>query len=226
MMEFLSEPEELNENLELPNKAELLDEDVTIEHFGLHPEGYEFSEETEPLENPETIFGNPEQDMENWHQQNEMNSCAVACQEFVSEQLLEREFSEKELAEFAESNGWYNPETGTPLNDVGNILEALGLNVERSFDGSIQDIAERLNSGEKIICTVNSLALNMPEMAPLPGLSADHAVEVIGIDAANPNDIRVILNDPAAKSGGTEYPLNTFMDAWDTGGRFMAAVWK
>lgn len=178
-------------------------------------------------EGADLIAGNPESDMENWHRQIEQNSCAVCCQEFVAEQLLDREFSEQEMVEYATEHGWYDPETGTTLNDVGKLLEVLGLEVERESGLTLSNLVTELESGHKLICGVNNMILENPAFADLPGIKANHAVQVIGIDYSNPEDVRVILNDSGAANGmGRNVSADTFVKAWNTSGNFAVSAWK
>lgn len=164
----------------------------------------------------ETIFGDPE-DAENWHPQAESNSCAIACQEFVAEQLLNRDFSEHEMIEYAQKNGWYKPTEGTPRSDVGNLLESLGLEVERVSNNSITDLMQALADGEKVICGVNNMILAEPRLADMPGLTGNHAVEFIGVDFSNPHNPQVILNDPGVKNGqAIRHNMDVFVKSWNT----------
>lgn len=182
---------------------------------------------SELAEGADLIAGNPETDMENWHMQTEQNSCAVCCQEFVAEQLLDREFSEQEMIQYATEQGWYNPETGTTLNDVGKLLEALGLEVERESGLALSDLVTELESGHKLICGVNNMILENPAFAELPGIKANHAVQVIGIDYSTPEDVRVILNDSGVANGrGRNVSADTFVKAWNTSGNFAVSAWK
>lgn len=147
--------------------------------------------------------------------------------EFVAEQLLDREFSEQELVKYATEQGWYDPETGTTLSDVGKLLEALGLEVERESGLTLQDLFNELESGHKLICGVNNMILENPDFADLPGLNANHAVQVIGIDYSNPEDVRVILNDSGVPDGmGRNVSAEAFVKAWNTSGNFAVSAWK
>lgn len=182
---------------------------------------------SELAEGADLIAGSPESDMENWHRQTEQNSCAVCCQEFVAEQLLDREFSEQEMIQYATEQGWYNPETGTTLNDVGKLLETLGLEVERESGLTLSNLVTELESGHKLICGVNNMILENPAFADLPGIKANHAVQVIGIDYSNPEDVRVILNDSGTANGmGRNVSADTFVKAWNTSGNFAVSAWK
>lgn len=205
---------ELFEASELPQEGaneEILEEGVIRERLGV---GREIAEWDEP---EETVIGNPEEADDHWHLQSEMNSCAIACQEFVAEQLLDREFSEQEMIEYAKVRDWYDPAEGTTITDIGKLLEAVGLRVERSENLTMADLAMSLAEGEKVICGVNNMILQEPSLAELPGISANHAVEVIGIDYSDAENPQVILNDPGVENGrGIRHDLDVFMDAWET----------
>lgn len=204
---FKSENMELRETTE---ENELLEEGVIREVLGA-PERLE-----ETVGAMETVFGDPE-DAENWHHQAEKNSCSIACQEMVAEQLLDRDFSEQEMIDYAEKQGWYDPAEGTPMSKVGSLLEAIGMDVERARNCSITDLMQSLADGEKVICGVNNLILAEPRLADLPGLTANHSVEFIGVDFSNPKNPQVILNDPGVKNGqAIRHDMDVFMKAWNT----------
>lgn len=195
--------------------SELLEDGVIREKLGTDPEISEW------YESKETVIGTPEEADDHWHRQSEMNSCAVACQEFVAEQLLDREFSEQEMIEYAKARDWYDPAEGTSITDIGKLLEAVGLQVERIENITISDLAMSLAEGEKVICGVNNMILQEPALADLPGINANHAVEVIGIDYSDPGNPQVILNDPGVENGqGIRHDLDIFMDAWKTSNHF------
>lgn len=220
--ESLFDLEDVSESQEQWERVKEIEPGLTLER----------SEQTaispsELTENPERIAGDPETDMKNWHMQEGDNSCAVCCQEFIAEQLLDREFSEEELVEYATEHGWYDPETGTTLSDVGKILEGLGLEVEQEFGLTLSDLANELESGHKLICGVNNMILENADFADLPGFNANHAVQVIGIDYSNPEDVRVILNDSGVPYGmGRNVSADTFVKAWNTSGNFAVSAWK
>ena len=176
---------------------------------------------------PTEVIAGDLEDAENWHIQSEGYSCAISCQEFVAEQLLDREFSEQELIEFAKEKGWYESGVGTTQSDVGNILEALGLNVERVQNCSLEKLVQSLNNGEKVICGVNNMILADYRMADMPGLQANHAVEVIGVDCSDPENVQVILNDPGIENGkAIRHDLDAFLKAWNTGDNYAVIAGK
>lgn len=204
---------------------EQIGEGVFLEHMKGFFEKMKGSDEGR--EECETILGNPEKDMESWHMQDSDVSCAVCCQEFIAEQVTGREFTEQEFCDLAERHGWFDPETGTAFKDVGNILEYMGFDVTRQEGVTMQELAQMLENGEKIIAVVNNMVLMNPELANVPGMSANHAVQVIGLDVADPGNIQVILNDPGVPNGrGIRHSLDEFEAAWNTGSRFTISATK
>ncbi len=211
---------EMMEAAEGAESLEITEQGIELEHFG-RAEQFEPNEWNESKEGTDAIYGNPEKDAESWHRQEQDMSCAVACQEFVAEQLTGREFEESELSRMAEENGWFTPEGGTPMNDVGKILESMGISVERGQNYTLSDMAEALENGEKVICGVNNSILSNPVFARIPGMRANHAVEVIGIDASDSAHVKVILNDPGVENGkGLRVDADTFAKAWGTSDNF------
>ena len=93
----IEQPEILSDN----SLISQIEEGVFLEHIGEH------KEIIEELETGDCIAGNPEEDMDEWHLQTEQNSCAIACQSFVAEQLLDCDFSEKEMINHAKAIGIY-----------------------------------------------------------------------------------------------------------------------
>lgn len=205
-----------------------------LESLNFFEQGQTIIEKAEPRESSEYIegfkkkemVGDPEKSAEVWHLQEHPMSCAVACQEFVAEELLGKEFSESKMRSYAENNAWFS-DGGTKMYHVGNLLEAMGLGVERTQGATIEDLKEVLKSGGKVMVGVNNMALENPLYAKLPGCSANHMVEVTGIDERDPKHIKVYLNDPGVKNGaGREIDLNTFQAAWKTSNTFMVSAFR
>lgn len=179
------------------------------------------------------IIGDPGGEMANWHQQTYDDTCAVVSQEFILESLTGQDFSEDELRQEAIDNGWYTPGGGTPVEHVGGLLEAHGVDVERTEGATLQDIADKLSQGEKVIVGLDADEIWMPgqdfvqdeilgDVGSIPGQGANHAVEVIGIDNSDPNHPMVILNDPGHPDGqGVMVPADEFVDAWNDSGNYM-----
>lgn len=219
--EFLSESRDMQETSGTCRFIKELESGVMLERSEVQ------ADQLGQLEQDDLTAGTPETDVESWHLQSEANSCAVCCQEFVAEQLLEQDFSEQKMVEYATEQGWYNKETGTTMSDVGNLLETLGLEVERESGLMLSDLFGELENGHKIICGVNNMVLENPELAELPGCQANHAVEVIGIDYSNPEQVQVVLNDSGVENGmGRSVSADTFLKSWETSGRYTVTSWK
>lgn len=173
---------------EITAQLEQLEDGVCLEHLNAR-------RNMETDMQMERIIGQPYEDMETWSPQAEDYSCAIACQEMIAEQLTGKDISEEKMIDFAKKHGWYDSECGTTTYDVGKLLEEMGMKVERQTGATVSDLAAAIDQG-KVICGVNNMLLLEPELAVLPGLRANHVVQVIGIDMTDPEYVEVILNDP------------------------------
>ena len=182
------------------------------------------------------LFGDPGEEMEHWHWQERSDSCAVACQEFILDDFGEEhglDFTEDQLVELATANGWYQPGGGTTLANVGKLLEAHGIAIERMPGATLNDLAQKLEQGEKVIAAVDSDELQpLPDVAledwtgdSIPGQDANHAVQVIGIQTSESGEAMVILNDPGHPQGQRMMvPAEQFVSAWEDSGHYMVAT--
>lgn len=175
------------------------------------------------------IAGDPASDMGVWHEQEQQDTCAIASQEFVLESLTGHHFDEAELTQVAEQHGWYQPGAGTPVNDMNALLTQYGVPSETHSGGTLDGITEALNSGDKVIVSVDGEELHEAELdQPLddiqdtiPGQGADHAVEVTGV-VETPQGTMVVLNDPRSADGcGCMVSLGQFENAWQDSGNVM-----
>lgn len=193
--------------------------------------------EYEPIHLPEAIPGvinDPINDMHYWHLQTHDDTCAIVSQEFILDSLTGPRWSEDALRQDAIDHGWYTPGGGTPLEDVGNLLEEHGVAVERQTGATMQDLANSLEQGQRVIVAVNaediwnaanSANASLSSYPGIPGQAADRAVEVIGIDDRNPARPLVVLNDPGTPHGqGEEVPLAVFEEAWASSDDFMMST--
>ncbi len=175
------------------------------------------------------LIGDPDAAIDSWHTQESQDTCAVVSQEFVLEMLTGEEFSEDDLRDLAEENGWYSPGGGTSMYDVGNILEHYGLNVERSEGNDISDIEQCLEDGGQVIVGVDSSELWTGESDDLffPGINGDgHALQVVGVDRSDDDNPMVIVNDSGVANGGcAEVSLDIFMEAWEDSGYYMVEAY-
>jgi hypothetical protein len=183
---------------------------------------------TNHVDNQGLVTGEPESDMLHWHHQSEQNSCAVAAQEFVLDEMTGRDFTEAELIEEALSKGWYDPQKGTELLDVGNLLEAHGIGVERRVHCTLVDLHRQLAQNHNILVVLDSDELysySPHEDNSDRGEGANHAVQVIALDYTDPNESFVLLNDPGNPNGrGIRVSVDRFMDAWEDSNYFMVST--
>jgi hypothetical protein len=185
-------------------------------------------------ENPD-IVGDPEGDAANWHQQTESDTCAVVCQEFILDEMTGKDFTEEELAQQAIDNGWYTPGGGTPMECVGNLLEANGIEIEKEYDCTLDDISQKLADGENVIVGIDADETWDPggidsdqvlsNVSGMPEQGSNHAVQVIGVDYSDPDNPVVILNDPGTPDGqGIRVDADDFMAAWEDSDNFMVST--
>jgi hypothetical protein len=178
------------------------------------------------------VVGEPAVDAEAWHLQEADDTCAIAAQEFVLENLTGVDLAEGDLVAVAQANGWYQPGGGTAMGDVGKVLEAFGVGVTRTEDATLGDLEAALARGDGVIVGVDSEEIWNPGLSDdddtevgdaggIPGQDADHAVQVIGIDRSDPGNPQVVLNDPGHPDGqAVLVPEQEFLGAWEDAGRF------
>lgn len=173
--------------------------------------------------NSDNIIGEPVSDMQNHHEQEMPNSCAIACQEYAIESLTGQELDESELREIGKYFG-YSDERGTPFGLIGLVAEQYGLDAEycsaSAGEGlTLENAMERVENGEKLIVGADTSKLYYPDNAFSSFLitQPNHAIEIIGFDKTDPNDIKVIVNDPGFEDGaGNVYSWNDFSKCCDT----------
>ncbi|HEX2938898.1 MAG TPA: hypothetical protein VHO66_08265 [Ruminiclostridium sp.] len=184
-----------------------------------------------PNYNPQSgdsVIGNPSDDMQYWHMQSYDNTCAINAQMFALDDLTGQHFDENQLRNVAEEHGWYSENGGTPIDDMGNLLQAYGLHTVTDDSGSMNDITNCLEHGGKVIAAVDGdeIWYGNNDSVFSPG-EPNHAVEVIGIDNSNPDQPMVILNDSGTPDGqGEMVPVDQFMDAWKDSGCAMVEAYQ
>lgn len=160
-------------------------------------------------------------------------SCAVR-----SQQIIMRDYGiqiqQKDLMDYAAEKGWYNPDLkhgGTPTKDIGNLLETCGISTHTSYDNTVYDLVKELESGHRVIVTVDS-----KELWTEPGSeewkffqsmkNPNHALVVAGarIDPLHPENSTVILTDPGRGDAFIEYKMGHFVQAWQDSDFYMMAT--
>jgi hypothetical protein len=174
---------------------------------------------------PDSIIGDPAGAIDVFYPQSVDGPCAAVAQGFVIQQLTGEVMTEADLSAMSEAYEWYAPGGGTYPHNVGNIMLEHGLTVARGTDYTIDDIADVLENGGGVVVGVRAADL-YPGDWYSPGMGADHAIQVIGIDNSNPDFPMVILNDSGIQhGGGIMIPLDSFLNAWEASGNFMVSAY-
>lgn len=168
---------------------------------------------------------NLEEATKEWHEQQSPYSCAVCSQQFIINEFLDLDVTEAELEQIAFENGWYDPESGTSPQDCDNLLQHFGIDTQYNEQGTIMDIKATLEQGGRVIVAVDSSVLWTEGFGNYPLTGADHAIEVIGLDESDPDNVKVIINDSGIYDGcGKAVPLDEFVEAWSGSGFMMISA--
>ena len=187
-------------------------------------------ENTPEVREIERVLGDPELDAQYWDKQGdnprgEMQTCAVVSQEMILDKFTgdRNSFDEGALLEEARGNGWFIDGAGTPIRDIGKLLETHGVRMEQVPNDNIQNLVQRLASGQEAVVTVNAGMLWNDSSAFGDG-NANHAVWVTGARVVERDGVTevksVFINDSA--QGRVEVPVEEFEKYWATGGKFTA----
>lgn len=184
------------------------------------------------------IIGEPSSQQEYWELQIAPDNCAVAAEMSIINQFG-HDLSQHEANFISATHGWYHPGGGTNPGDIGNMMDLYNIPNHTRVNASIAELAAELQAGHGVIVGVHSAELwDTGLLAELKhflckafGLDnsiwnpADHAVVVTGIDASDPTNPMVILNDSGHPDGaGAAYPLDKFMDAWENSNFYYTAT--
>lgn len=157
------------------------------------------------------------------------DTCAIKSQQLVLEKFGVH-ISEEELRQEAIEHGWYSPGKGTPMEDVGKLLELHGVDVHQYVNGNICNVINELAQGHEVIMGVDSGELwhyGIKEQIEdyIPGIGgADHALIVSGINTDDINNIKVIVTDPGTGDVCKEYSLSQFVDAANDSSFYMVTT--
>lgn len=157
------------------------------------------------------------------------DTCAIKSQQLILESNG-LSLSETELRNEAIQNGWYTPGYGTPMEDVGNILENHGVAVQKYVNARTEDLAKEVTDGHQVIVGVDSGELWNPGHGEffediICGGQADHALIVSGL-VIDPftSEQNILLTDPGMGGVCIEYPIEQFEDAWNDSNNFMVVA--
>ena len=133
------------------------------------------------------------------------NLCDVFCEQFIL-QKHDINFEEDELTEEALNNSWLK-EAGTPLYNIGRLLERHGLQVKRSYETNIQQLQKAILNGEDVIVVVNIDKLRVSTENKDP----NHAIVVLDYLSA---EHKVRCFDPSLQSQTDVIDEDVFIKAW------------
>lgn len=157
------------------------------------------------------------------------DTCAIKSQQLIL-QSHGIDKSEDELREEAIQNGWYSPGNGTPMGDVGNLLEHHGMIIHRYKNATLSDLADELSQGHQIIVGVDSgelwnagISEHLEDL--IMGGQADHALLVSGfvVDPMTAES-NILLTDPGTGEIYADYPILQFENAWNDSDNFMVVA--
>lgn len=162
-----------------------------------------------------------ERDSAIWKEIKSGADSARACQEAAARSLMGDAFSAEKLercARYCEANG---------KEEIGALLEEMGLDVTRETGCGLRDISQVLGEGGKVIVKVSGPALRFAEYAKRPGVQADCMVQVLGIDVQDSGQVQVMIQDTQAGGGQTRsLSQQQFESAWAVGDHAMTSVYR
>ena len=153
------------------------------------------------------------------------NLCDFQCEAFIMKKMG-HEVEENALAVESRRNYWLRSE-GTPLFNMGKLMEHEGFLVNRQFNANIDDLEKALKefsvivvvngkilSGEKI--DIFSKDFNFDD-------NPNHAVVVLSIDKTNK---KINIYNPANDEESSVYDMAVFENAWAESRNYMVTARK
>lgn len=174
-------------------------------------------------------YGDPLTDANYWRQQQGKYSCAVVAQISIYESLTGQYISEDAACNYAQQQGWFDPNSGTPLDDTGKILDALGIKTYQQNNASLSSLESPLAAKDKLIVGLDGNEIWHPQHDgfgnPIEQADAGHAVWVTGIDYEPNGAIDIIINDSGIPNGrASVVAYSDFMNAWQGYGCFVSVA--
>lgn len=147
----------------------------------------------------------------------EANDCVVKCEAFVLSKFG-KVSQYKRLCREARHHDWLQ-KGGTPLYNIGRLLELAQLSVARRFGGTIDDIQGELYGNCSVIVVLNADRLENPRSRT--SAICNHAVVVTDV---NMHEDYVELYDPQSCNQTDRYPTETFLRAWKPSKNFFVSI--
>ena len=174
-------------------------------------------------------WGNPAIDQYYWREQNGNASCAVVAQISAYKSLTGITVDEQTACNYAQSQGWFDPQSGTSLSNIGKLLNAYGVYTVQKYNATLNDIAIALSKGDKPIVGLDANEIWTPKRDrygnAVEQADAGHAVWVTGIDRKANGSYNVILNDSGTSLGRSEVvSYADFNNAWTDYSHFLTVA--
>lgn len=142
----------------------------------------------------------------------EGNLCDVMCERFILNNYSEKAPREQEFLSEALDNRWLK-ESGTPLHNVGRLLEKYGMTVTRKYGCTLEELAGNIKNNVKVIAVVD-----YGQLWDRESNGVFHAVVVLTV-----SDGVVRIYDPAIDGFGN-YLSDEFARAWQYSKNYMVCA--
>ena len=149
--------------------------------------------------------------------ENEANDCVAKCEYHVLN-IFDKHARYKSLLKVAQKKEWLQ-KGGTPLFNIGRLLELASLSVIRQFKGTLETIQNELKSGCSVIVALNSFKLSKPTARYAS--ECNHAVVVIDVDF---EEGYVELYDPQSPNPTDRYSIDAFLKSWKTSKNYYVSI--
>lgn len=153
------------------------------------------------------------------------NLCDLQCELFILRKF-KRRVSESTLSMQSRRNYWLRDQ-GTPLYNVGRLLESKGFLVNKIYNATLETLKESLKN-HHMIAIVNGDVLEPMQIKDKEKVvslddEANHAVVVLSI---SPDGKSVTLYNPANGEKTTTYKIDSFIEAWIESSNYLVAIRK
>ena len=145
------------------------------------------------------------------------NDCVVKCEQYVLS-FFEKEADYQTLLQESRKHDWLRKD-GTPLYNIGRLLELDKLSVARRFGGSLEMLQKEIEGGCSIIVALNAESLTTKKNCKTA--EANHAVVVLDV---NLTEGYVEVYDPLSSSPTDTYTFSNFVRSWECSKNFWVSI--
>jgi len=153
------------------------------------------------------------------------NLCDFECEKHILKQYG-IEYDDEDLARESKNNYWLRNE-GTPLFNMGKLLEQNGLFVSRVYDGSLDKLCDTLKTCKVIVVVNGDILVGKEVDVFADDFNYDdcpnHAVVV---ESISEDSNEVSMYNPALEERFCKCSISVFLDAWTESKNYMLAVRK